>query len=140
MFAGTYQHNIDEKGRMIVPSKFRDELGDVFYITIGDNGCLFAYNKTEWQKVEEKLANTGPNAQKIKRVFFANASECELDKQGRTMLPTKLRDFAAISKDIFVIGVSNKIEIWAKERWEAYIGSEDETLKEISQQIETLGL
>lgn len=140
MFAGNYQHNIDEKGRMIIPSKFREGLGDAFYITIGDNGCLFVYPLSEWQKVEEKLSATGGNSQKIKRIFFANACECEADKQGRTLIPSKLRDFAGIKKDVVVVGVSNKVEIWAGERWAEYIGTEEETLKEISEQIELLGL
>ena len=140
VFAGTYFHNIDEKGRMIVPAKFREGLCESFYVTIGDNGCLFAYPLEEWRKVEEKLSAVGANAQKIKRIFFANACECEVDKQGRTLIPAKLREFAGITKDVVVLGVSNKVELWAKERWNEYIGSEAETLEEISSQIELLGL
>ena len=141
MFAGEYQHNIDDKGRIIMPSKFRDKLSEPFYITIGDNGCLFVYTQSEWEKVENKLnLTTGGNSQKIKRIFFSNACECELDKQGRTLIPAKLRQFAGINRDVTVIGVSHKIEIWATERWNSYIGTEADTLEEISAQIEQLSL
>jgi len=117
---GEYIHTIDAKGRIIIPSKFREELGDEFVITLGLDGCLFAYPYSEWQIFVEKL-KTLPGtkeARQLQRYFMAGAAACQADKQGRILIPAKLREHAALEKDIVFVGVLNKIEIWNKERWE----------------------
>jgi MraZ protein len=117
---GEFNHSIDAKGRIIIPSKFRDDLGDDFVITLGLDGCLFAYPNKEWLSfVEElrKLPGT-KEARQLQRYFMAGAAACEADKQGRILIPSKLRESAGLDKDIVFVGVLNKIEIWSKERWE----------------------
>jgi len=120
MFMGEYNHTVDAKGRLIVPSKFREQLGDEFVVTKGLDGCLFVYENTEWKILEEKLKKlplTNANARKINRFFLAGAALCEVDKQGRILLPAVLREFAGIGKDAVMVGVGNRIEIWSKESW-----------------------
>jgi len=120
MFMGEFNHSIDNKGRIIIPSKFREDLGDEFVITLGLDGCLFAYPANEWQTFVDKL-KTLPGtkeARQLQRYFMAGAASCETDKQGRILIPAKLRDSAALDKDIVFVGVLSKIEIWSKERWE----------------------
>ena len=120
MFMGEYVHTIDAKGRIIIPSKFREELGEEFVLTLGLDGCLFAYPYSEWQIFVEKL-KTLPGtkeARQLQRYFMAGAAACQADKQGRILIPAKLREHAALEKDIVFVGVLNKIEIWNKERWE----------------------
>lgn len=121
MFMGEYDHSIDSKGRIIIPSKFREDLGDKFFITLGLDGCLFVYPKNEWQSFSEallKLPGT-KEARQLQRLFFAQAAECEPDKQGRILIPAKLRESAGLEKDIVLVGVLNKVEIWSKERWDS---------------------
>lgn len=117
---GEFDHSIDSKGRIIVPSKFRDDLGDEFVITMGLDGCLFVYPKEEWQNfVKELMKLPGTQeARKLQRYFMAKAAACEADKQGRILIPAKLRESAGLDKDIVFVGVLNKIEIWSKERWD----------------------
>ena len=120
MFMGEYNHTVDAKGRLIVPSKFREQLGDEFVVTKGLDGCLFVYENTEWKILEEKLKKlplTNANARKINRFFLAGAALCEVDKQGRILLPAVLREFAGIGKDAVMVGGGNRIEIWSKESW-----------------------
>ena len=120
MFMGEYNHTVDAKGRLIVPSKFREQLGDEFVVTKGLDGCLFVYENTEWKILEEKLKKlplTNANARKINRFFLAGAALCEVDKQGRILLPAVLREFAGIGKDAVMVGVGKRIEIWSKESW-----------------------
>ena len=120
MFMGEYNHTVDAKGRLIVPSKFREQLGDEFVVTKGLDGCLFVYENTEWKILEEKLKKlplTNANARKINRFFLAGAALCEVDKQGRILLPAVLREFAGIGKDAVMVGVGNRIEICSKESW-----------------------
>lgn len=118
---GTYNHTIDGKGRLIVPSKFREELGENFVITKGLDGCLFVFPELEWKTFEEKLRNlpvANKDARKFARFFLAGASAMETDKQGRVLVPPHLREFAALEKDICFVGVSARAEIWDKSRWE----------------------
>ncbi|MDF2538809.1 MAG: mraZ [Herbinix sp.] len=120
MFMGEFNHAIDSKGRIIIPSKFREDLGDEFVITQGLDGCLFAYPNIEWQEFVKKL-QTLPGtkeARTLQRIFMSNAAACEVDKQGRILIPAKLRENAALDKDIVFVGVLNKVEIWSKERWD----------------------
>lgn len=121
MFYGEYQHTLDQKGRIIIPSKFREELGDSFIITKGLDGCLFVYPTLEWSNIVEKLKAlpfTDKDVRAFTRFFFSGASECELDKQGRILIPSNLRDYANLDKDLCIIGVSTKVEIWDRKKWE----------------------
>jgi len=120
MFMGEFNHSIDAKGRIIIPSKFREDLGEEFVLTLGLDGCLFAYPYSEWEIFVEKL-KTLPGtkeARQLQRYFMAGAAACEVDKQGRILIPAKLRESAGLEKDIVFVGVLNKIEIWSKERWD----------------------
>ena len=141
MFMGEYNHTIDAKGRMIVPSKFREQLGNEFVVTKGLDGCLFVYPNEEWHNIEEKFRNvplTTKDARKFSRFFFAGAATCELDKQGRILLPAHLREFAGLEKDVVLVGVGSRVEIWSKDKWEAM--NSDADMDEITAAMEGLGL
>ncbi len=143
MFIGEYQHTIDKKGRIIVPAKFRDSLGDVFIVTKGLDGCLFAYNTSDWAKFEKKITElpvTSADSRKFSRYFFSGACECELDSMGRVVLPANLREHANLSKNIVSIGVSNRVEIWDKERWDVYNGEENFVDDELAAKMAELGV
>ena len=140
MFMGEYNHTVDTKGRLIIPSKFRDLLGDEFIVTKGLDGCLFVFPKNEWQIIEEKLRGlplTNKNARKFTRFLVAGATTCELDKQGRILLPQVLRDFAGLEKDVVLAGNINRIEIWSKENWTQ---NSDYSVDDIAEQMEDFGL
>ncbi|NLM12574.1 MAG: division/cell wall cluster transcriptional repressor MraZ [Epulopiscium sp.] len=143
MFMGEYQHTIDAKGRLIVPAKFREELGDVFVITKGLDNCLFVYPYFEWKIFEEKLKKlplTSGNARKFVRFFLAGAVECSVDKQGRILIPNNLRTYSGLEKDVILIGVSNRVEIWSKENWEAYNNDEDFDANVLAENMQDLGI
>ena len=121
MFMGEYSHSIDAKGRLIIPSKFREQLGDEFVLTKGLDGCLSIYPMNEWQAFEEKLKAlplTNKNARTFSRFFVAGATSCELDRQGRVLIPATLREFAGLEKDVVLTGNITRIEIWSKAKWE----------------------
>lgn len=136
MFMGEYQHNIDPKGRLFIPVKYREDLGEAFVVTKGLDNCLFVYSMTEWNKLEAKLKGlpfTKADTRAFTRLFFSGAMECGLDKQGRILLPANLREYAKLDKDAVVIGVSSRVEIWSKELWANYneqSGEEYESLAE----------
>ena len=141
MFMGEYNHTIDAKGRLIIPSKFREALGDTFVVTKGLDGCLFVYDYTEWTAFEEKLKSlpiTNKDARKFTRFFLAGAAEVEVDKQGRILVPNVLREFAELNKDVVLIGVASRIEIWSKERFEGIASYDD--MDEIAEHMEEYGL
>ena len=143
MLLGEYSHNLDAKGRVSVPAKFREELGHTFIVTKGLDNCLFAYSKEEWKTFEEKLKNlplTNMNARNFIRFFFSGATECEIDKQGRINIPQNLREYASLSKDVYIIGVSTRVEIWDKEKWDNYTSPENMDLDEIASQMSNLGI
>ena len=143
MFMGEYNHTIDAKGRMIVPSKFREQLGNEFVVTKGLDGCLFVYPNEEWHNIEEKFRNvplTTKDARKFSRFFFAGAATCELDKQGRILVPGNLRDFAGLEKDVVLVGVASRIEIWSKAKWDGITEDEDEAMEDIAERMADLGL
>lgn len=121
MFMGEYNHTIDAKGRIIIPSKFRESLGDEFVVTQGLDGCLFVYPNDEWLTFITELKNLpgSKEARQLQRYFMAGAATCEVDKQGRILIPNKLRGQASLEKEIVFVGVLSKIEIWSKERWES---------------------
>lgn len=142
MFIGEYQHAIDPKNRIIVPSKFREGLGSTFIMTKGLDGCLYGYTLEEWNKLEEKLKQlplTNKDARAFSRFFFSGATEIEIDKQGRALIPQNLIDYAIIIKEIVTIGVSNRIEIWSKEKWESY-NDLNIDFDEIAEKMSELGI
>lgn len=125
MFIGEFNHNVDSKGRAIVPSKFREELGEKFIVTKGMDGCLFLYTMNAWQAYVDKLAKlptTNPNARRFVRIMTSGASECEPDGNGRIMIPANLREYAGIKKEIVTIGANDRVEIWNKQKWLDYNG------------------
>ena len=140
MFMGQYNHTIDEKGRVIVPSKFREELGEGFVVTAGLDGCLYLYPKKDWENFAAGL-NQLPftkEAREFQRHFMLNAAECEIDKQGRILIPQKLRIRAALEKEVVFVGMISKIELWDRERLES---SSDSSMDEIAEHVaETYGL
>ncbi len=141
MFMGEYNHTIDAKGRLIIPSKFREILGDVFVVTKGLDGCLFVYDNEEWKLFEEKLRAlpiTNKEARQFVRFFLAGAAEVEVDKQGRILIPNVLREFAQLNKDVTLVGVGSRIEIWGRERFEDTAVCED--MDEIAEHMAQLGL
>ena len=143
MFIGEYQHSIDAKGRMIMPSKFREELGDVFILTKGLDQCLFVYSRDEWATLETKLRTlplTNKNARAFVRFFFSGATECEVDKQGRILIPANLRQHAELEKDVSVIGVSTRVEIWDRDKWKEYNSDENISPEDIAENMEFLGI
>ena len=141
MFMGEYNHTVDTKGRLIVPSKFREQLGDEFVVTKGLDGCLFVYSKSEWENIEKKFRNvplTTKDARKFARFFFAGAASCEVVKQGRILLPVVLREYAGIEKDVVSVGVFNRVEIWDKDKWQESNSYDD--MDEIAEHMADLGL
>ena len=142
MFMGEYSHTIDTKGRLIIPSKFREELGETFVVTKGLDGCLFVFSDEEWKAFEVKLKSlplTNKNARQFARFFVAGATPCELDKQGRILLPATLREFAGLEKDVVLTGMLNRIEIWSKEKWNENNSLDDVAMDEIAEQMTDLG-
>lgn len=118
MLIGEYQHNIDTKGRVIVPARFREDLGEHFYITKGLDGCLFVLSPEEWTRLQDKVkAMPISKARGLQRFFFSGAAEVEPDKQGRILIPQVLRDHAQLTKDVTFIGTSSRAEIWDSKRW-----------------------
>lgn len=142
MFMGEYSHTIDAKGRIIVPAKFRESLGDNFVVTKGLDNCLFVYTKEDWLRFEEKLRTlplTNKDARKFTRFFLAGAAEMEVDKQGRILIPSVLREFAALEKDVVFVGVGSRIEIWNRARWDESISGYDDDMDEVAENMDSLG-
>ncbi|MBR4169880.1 MAG: division/cell wall cluster transcriptional repressor MraZ [Lachnospiraceae bacterium] len=140
MFMGEYNHTIDAKGRLIIPAKFREQLGEAFVITNGNDGCLNIYTNEDWETFLDKLRVLPNNRDKreIVRKFVAQANPVEVDKQGRILIPTALRDHAALEKDVVFAGVIDKIEVWNKERWET--ASDVDDIDDIAERLADLGL
>ena len=142
MLMGEYNHTIDAKGRLIVPAKFREVLGDEFVVTKGLDNCLFVYPNDEWTRFEEKLKSlplTNKNARQFTRFFLAGAAACEVDNQGRILLPQVLREFASLEKDVVLVGVASRIEIWSRERWDESMNTYDGDMDEVAENMESLG-
>lgn len=144
MFMGEYSHTIDAKGRVILPAKFREELGEHFVVTRGLEGCLSVYTMDVWKNLSaamKQLKASKENARAFKRFLFGSASEVEFDKQGRILLPGTLRAYAGLKKDVTVLGTGEKIEIWAKESYEEYAAKIVPDMEEIAESLdETLNL
>ena len=143
MFMGRYNHTIDPKGRLSIPSKFREVLGDEFVVSKGMDGCLFLYPENEWEAFEDKLRTlplTNKKARDFKRFFLGSAVEGELDKQGRVLISSSLRAYASLDKEVVLAGVLDKVEIWSKDAWEARTADVEENIEDIASDMEDLGL
>ncbi|SEK30305.1 MraZ protein [Carnobacterium iners] len=142
MLMGEYKHNIDAKGRLIMPAKFRNDLGTTFILTRGLDGCLFGYPKNEWSVLEEKLKQlplAKKEARAFTRFFYSAATECELDKQGRINIPQTLREYADLDKACHIIGVSDRIEIWSEKKWINFSAEAEESFDEIAENMSGFG-
>ncbi|MGL4761560.1 MAG: division/cell wall cluster transcriptional repressor MraZ [Sarcina sp.] len=142
MFIGEYNHALDSKNRIIIPSKFREFLGNKFYITKGLDGCLYVYPLNEWEELKKKLKTlpiSNKEARAFVRFFFSGATEVDLDKQGRGGIPQNLREYACIEKEIISIGVLTRIELWSKEKWEEY-NDENIDFSAIAEKMMDLGI
>ncbi len=141
MFMSEYNHTIDAKGRLIIPSKFREVLGEEFVVSKGMDGCLFVYANDDWNAFEQRLTSLpliNKEARQFARFFLAGAAQVEVDKQGRILLPASLREFAGLDKDVVLVGVGSRIEIWNKDRYESEGGDLD--MDNIAASMESLGL
>ena len=138
MFMGEFHHNIDEKGRLIIPSKFRNELGSKFIVTRGIEECLFVYSLDEWNKMVEELKTlpfTRKDARTFTRMFLSGATECELDNNGRINIPSPLTNYASLEKECVVIGVNERLEIWSNEKYEEFFNNNIGRFDEIAENL-----
>ena len=141
MFMGEYNHTIDAKGRLIIPARFRELLGEEFILTKGLDGCLSIYPMDAWETFETKLRAlplTNKNARTFTRFFVAGATNCELDKQGRILVPQTLREFAGLEKDVVLTGNLNRIEVWSKEKWSENCNYDD--MDNIAESMQDMGI
>ena len=137
MFIGEYHHSVDEKGRLIIPSKLRDDLGEHFILTRGLDGCLFIYPNEEWNNVINKYKEL-PNvkeARNFMRFFLSGATNCEFDKQGRINIPSPLINYANLKKDCIIIGVNDRLEIWSKENWESFVSENEQSFSDMADHL-----
>ena len=143
MFVGEYQHTLDPKGRLILPVKFREAFSDGLVLTKGFENCIFVFSRAEWPKVEDKfrsLALLKKQARMLSRFFFSGTAEEIPDKQGRVMIPAGLRDHAGLEKEIVVIGVANRLEIWSQNGWNDYCAGAQESYEEIAEEMADIDL
>jgi MraZ protein len=143
MFLGEFNHSIDDKGRLTIPAKFRDELESGVVITRGLDGCLWAYGRSEWEALAEKIAKlptTNPAARNFSRFVFSSAFDSIPDRQGRILLPQNLRDYASIQNETIVIGVKNKLEIWNPAKWSEVVTAVEQDTEAIVAQLQDLGI
>ena len=138
MFIGEYHHTIDEKGRIIIPAKFRGELGTNFIVTRGIENCLFVYSLDNWAKITDKLSSlpfTKKDARTFNRFFMSGATSVELDKQGRVNISQPLIDYASLIKDCVVIGTGDRLEVWSQESWESFFDSTKDSMSDIAENL-----
>lgn len=138
MFIGEYHHTIDEKGRIIIPTKFRDELGSKFIVTRGIENCLFVYSIENWEKIVTKLNSlpfTKKDARNFNRFFMSGATLVELDKQGRININSPLINYAGLNKNCVIIGTGDRVEIWSLEAWDNYFNSTKENMSDIAENL-----
>ena len=141
MLMGEFEHTLDAKGRISMPAKLRKDMGDTFILTKGLDGCLFAFSNEEWLNFETKLKAlplSDQNARNFVRFFLSGATECEIDKQGRFLIPNNLRKAASLEKEAVIIGVGTRIEIWNKATWQAK--DEEISADEIAKNLGMLGI
>ncbi len=142
MFYGEFEHAIDRKGRTIIPAKFREVLNtnhvSSLFLTRGLDGCLFLFTESEWREAEARFKQvlfTKAEGRKFNRLFFSGASEITLDRLGRVLVPKHLREFAQIKQDVVVVGVSNRIEIWAKDKWREFYETSRQGFEEVAEKV-----
>jgi len=142
MFYGEYLHSIDRKGRLILPAKFREvakgNFIEKFFVTRGLDKCLFMFSEEEWRSQEAKfkaISFTKQEARTFNRIYFSGAGEVVPDRQGRILLPQYLKDFADIKKDVVIVGVSNRIEIWSKDKWQEFYGNSRQSFESIAEKL-----
>lgn len=142
MFYGEYEHTLDKKGRLIIPAKFRESLKEQeierFFITRGLDACLFVFAEDEWRLQESKFKSasfTKIEVRRFNRLFFSGAVEATADKQGRILVPAYLKDFAGIKRDVMIVGVSNRFEIWSKERWMEYYKNTRDSFESVAEKL-----
>ena len=143
MLMGEYHHNIDEKGRLIIPSKFRNDLGEKFIITRGLDKCLFVYSEEEWNKLISKLKTlpfTIKDARNFTRFFLSGATANEFDRQGRINISSSLVSYANLTKECVIIGANDRLEIWSEELWNNFIESNEDNLSDIAENLFKGGL
>ena len=138
MFMGEYHHNIDDKGRLVIPNKYREELGENFIVTRGIEKCLYIYSNSEWEKLVSKL-NTLPftkkDARTFIRSFFSGATVCEFDKSGRINIASPLVSYADLTKECVIIGVNDRLEIWSLEKYNNFMNDNAEQLEDIAENL-----
>lgn len=143
MFMGEFRHSIDSKGRIIIPARFRSELGQAFVMTKGLDGCLFLYPEGEWEELAAKLEDlpfTKSEARAFVRFFFSGAAECDCDSQGRTVIPSNLREYSSLNREAVVIGVGNRIEIWSAEAWDEFEEAAERSYEDAAETLTELEL
>lgn len=143
MFMGEYRHNIDEKGRLIIPAKFRNELGEHFIVTRGLEKCLYVYSETEWNRIVSKIKTlpfTKKDVRTFVRSFFSGATECEFDRQGRINITSPLVSYADIEKECVVIGANDRIEIWSKNGWDNFFLENEDKIEDIAENLFSGGI
>ena len=141
MLIGEYEHSLDAKGRLIMPVKLRQDMGEKFIVTKGLDGCLFAFSQEEWSNFETKLKAlplSDRNARNFVRFFLSGATECEIDKQGRFLIPANLREVAKLDKDVMIVGVGTRLEIWNKDIWQKC--GENISADDIAENMTMLGI
>ena len=142
MLMGEYRHNIDDKKRLVIPSKFRSELGNEFILTRGLDKCLFVYSKHEWNKIVDKLKSlpfTQKDARNFTRFFLSGATVCEIDQAGRISITSPLIEYADITKECVIIGANDRLEIWSKESWETFMTDNIDNFSDIAENLFTSG-
>mgnify|MGYP002443652310 CR=1 FL=1 len=143
MLMGEYEHSLDAKGRLIMPAKLRQDIGEKFVITKGLDGCLFVFSQIEWSNFESKLKElplTNKNARDFVRFFLSGATECEFDKQGRILVPASLRKYADLQKDVVLTGMDTRIELWSAEKWDVESDLDDEDMEAVAAHMASLGV
>ncbi len=143
MFYGEFQHTVDQKGRIIIPSAFREELNVKFMLTKGLEECLFIFSMPRWNSLVEKLETlplSNTNARSFNRFFFSSAAQCEMDKNYRILVPADLRDHAKLEREISIVGVGNRVEVWSRDKWEKYIQGDSLNADSLSDTFAMLGI
>ena len=143
MLIGEYEHSLDAKGRLIMPAKLREDIGEKFILTKGLDGCLFGFSISEWENFEGKIKTlpiTNKDARKFERFFLSGAMECEIDKQGRFLIASNLREYSQVDKEVVIVGVGNRIEIWSSKKWKEYNNDENITADSIAENMTMLGI
>ena len=143
LLIGEYEHSLDAKGRLIMPAKLRQDMGEKFIVTKGLDGCLFAFSQNEWLNFETKLKSlplSDKNARNFVRFFLSGAIECEIDKQGRFLISGNLREYAKLEKEVVIIGVGTRLEIWNRDKWKSYSSDDNISADEIAENMTMLGI